>query len=89
MSEPDRLPRLIRRLLLCLAVGVAVDAPPLASEILIPLFVWSWWFEIALPRSGVLGKRVVSDYRILRTRSTIGGLILGEVVLARPCPALP
>ncbi len=38
------------------------DGPPLASEILIPLIVWSWLFEMFLPRSGLLGQRAVSDY---------------------------
>ena len=38
------------------------DDPPLASEILIPLLVWSWVFEIILPRSGLLGERGYSDY---------------------------
>ena len=38
------------------------DDPPLASEILIPLFLWSWVFEIILPASGLLGERGYSDY---------------------------
>jgi hypothetical protein len=38
------------------------DGPPLAGETMIPLFVWSWLFEIVIPRSGVLGERAVSDY---------------------------
>jgi hypothetical protein len=41
----------------------ATDSPPLASEILIPLFVWSWFFEIVLPPTGWAGSRAVSDYR--------------------------
>jgi hypothetical protein len=39
------------------------DGPPFASEIVIPLFVWSWLFEIVLPGSRLLGGRDVSDYR--------------------------
>jgi len=39
------------------------DGPPLTSEIIIPLFVWSWFFEVTLPRSGLMGARVVADYR--------------------------
>jgi hypothetical protein len=39
------------------------NGPPLASEILLPLFVWSWIFEFALPRSGLAGDRASSDYR--------------------------
>ena len=30
---------------------------------MIPLFVWSWLFEIFLPGSTLLGERAVSDYR--------------------------
>jgi hypothetical protein len=39
------------------------DGPPLASEILIPLFAWSWFFEIALPPSGLVGSRAVADHQ--------------------------
>lgn len=39
------------------------DGPPLPSEILIPLFVWSWLFEVVLPGTGVLGRYCVSDHR--------------------------
>jgi hypothetical protein len=28
------------------------DGAPLAGEILIPLFVWSWFFEFVVPRAG-------------------------------------
>ena len=40
----------------------ASDGPPLASEIVIPLFVWSWFFEIILPPTGLAGSRAVADY---------------------------
>ena len=62
--------------LLCLPVWVPVmlwgqrrldlradDAPPRPGEILVPLVVWSWWFEVLLPASGVLGPLCVSDHR--------------------------
>lgn len=39
------------------------NGPPLASEIVIPLFVWSWFFEILLPPTGVAGSYAVADYR--------------------------
>jgi hypothetical protein len=39
------------------------DGPPLASEIVLPLFVWSWVFEFILPHSGLVGDRASSDYR--------------------------
>ena len=38
------------------------DCPPLASEIVIPLFVWSWFFEIVLPATGLVGLRAVPDH---------------------------
>ncbi len=39
------------------------DGPPLGSEIVLPLFVWSWEFEFLLPRSGLVGDRAGADYR--------------------------
>jgi hypothetical protein len=39
------------------------DGPPNTSEILIPLIVWSWVFEIILPATGILGRLCVADYR--------------------------
>jgi hypothetical protein len=38
------------------------DGPPLSSEILIPLFIWSWFFEFVLPRTGLVGRRAVADH---------------------------
>ncbi len=53
------------------------DGPPLAGEIIIPLFVWSWVFEIILPSTRLLGDRVVSDYRDILYYS-IGALLAGS-----------
>jgi len=39
------------------------DFAPTASEILIPLIIWSWVFEIILPATRILGDRCVADYR--------------------------
>lgn len=38
------------------------DGPPLASEILIPLFVWSWIFEGILPSFQLGSRPMVADY---------------------------
>src|SRR5579883_1666349 len=38
------------------------DAPPRPAEIVIPLIVWSWAFEIVLPAAGWFGKWCVADY---------------------------
>lgn len=38
------------------------DGPPFLSEILLPLFVWSWMFEIYLPRTALFEGRAISDY---------------------------
>ena len=38
------------------------DAPPRAIEIVIPLILWSWIFEIWLPNAGLFRGKVVSDY---------------------------
>jgi hypothetical protein len=38
------------------------DGRPEAGELIIPLVIWSWVFEIILPRTGILGDRCVADY---------------------------
>jgi hypothetical protein len=38
------------------------DDPPQPGEIVIPLLLWSWIFEILLPAAGWLGDWCVSDY---------------------------
>jgi hypothetical protein len=40
----------------------ANDDRPSAGELVIPLIIWSWVFEVFLPRSGILGERCVADY---------------------------
>jgi hypothetical protein len=39
------------------------DDPPETNEIIIPLIVWSWAFEIVLPSMGPVGAWCVADYR--------------------------
>lgn len=41
----------------------SADGPPEANEILIPLVLWSWIFEIILPASTILQNQCVADYR--------------------------
>ncbi len=38
------------------------DGRPTASELVIPLVIWSWLFEIVLPRTELFGKWCVADY---------------------------
>jgi hypothetical protein len=38
------------------------NGPPRASEILIPLLVWSWVFEILLPATSLFGALCVADH---------------------------
>jgi hypothetical protein len=38
------------------------DGPPRAGEIIIPLVIWSWVFEIILPEMEVFGDACVADY---------------------------
>src|ERR1700722_10429442 len=38
------------------------DAPPKASEILIPLLIWSWVFEAYLPFTDFFKRWATSDY---------------------------
>jgi hypothetical protein len=40
----------------------AHDDPPLASELIIPLVIWSFIFEILLPATQWLGGSFVADY---------------------------
>lgn len=39
------------------------NGPPMGFELLVPLLVWSWVFELILPATGILGAYCVSDYR--------------------------
>jgi len=39
------------------------DGPPDAVEIIVPLLLWSWLFEIALPRTEWLGRYCTADHR--------------------------
>ena len=72
-------------------LGLAgVDRPPMASEILLPLFVWSWFFEMILPSSrlpGVSLRRGLSGYPLLFSRRSAGGNVLGLVVQVWPSHA--
>jgi len=38
-----------------------VDAPPLAAEILVPVLLWSWFFELILPQIGPFRHIAVGD----------------------------
>lgn len=40
----------------------AHNGRPKASELVIPLVIWSWVFEIILPRTALFGHRCVADY---------------------------
>lgn len=37
------------------------DAPPQGAEILIPLLLWAWFFELALPKMAYFHRHAVSD----------------------------
>ena len=37
--------------------------PPEAIEVIIPLIVWSWVFEIVLPRTDLFGRYCIADHR--------------------------
>jgi hypothetical protein len=52
------------------------DASPRAGEIVIPLIVWSWVFEILLPQTGILGTRCVADHQDILAYS-LGALAAG------------
>ncbi len=52
------------------------DSPPHASEIVIPLFVWSWVFEILLPAVDPRREPMVSDHEDI-VYYTLGALIAG------------
>lgn len=65
------------------------DGPPLASEIVLPLFVWSWFFEIVLPQSGLAGNRAVSDYLDVLYYSLGASLAAGFWVWWYRTPKLP
>jgi hypothetical protein len=54
----------------------AGDDRPRPGEIVIPLIVWSWVFEILLPATKWLGDRCVSDYLDV-IYYTLGALVAG------------
>ncbi len=54
------------------------DAPPQPGEIVIPLILWSWIFEIWLPATGWLGDRCVADYLDV-VYYTVGALLAGLI----------
>ncbi len=43
-------------------LGLRDDAPPRPGELVIPLVLWSWVFEILLPAIDGLGGRFVADH---------------------------
>ncbi|HLJ96675.1 MAG TPA: hypothetical protein VKU02_26115 [Gemmataceae bacterium] len=43
-------------------VGLRDDAPPRPGELVIPLILWSWVFEIFVPAIDGLGDRFVADH---------------------------
>jgi hypothetical protein len=49
------------------------DRPPKASELLIPLLVWSWTFEVYLPSLHFFKRWATSDYRDILSYAA-GGL---------------
>src|ERR1700746_840251 len=52
------------------------DDSPRPGEVVIPLVVWSWVFEILLPTTGILGERCVGDYVDILYYS-LGALLAG------------
>jgi hypothetical protein len=54
----------------------ANDARPHLSELVIPLLVWSWVFEIILPATTLLGDRCVADHRDI-VYYALGALVAG------------
>src|SRR5579871_823743 len=52
------------------------DEPPRPGEIVIPLIVWSWAFEILLPMTRWLGNHCVADHLDV-VYYTLGALVAG------------
>jgi len=52
------------------------DGRPEAGELIIPLIIWSWVFEIILPWTDILGERCVADYLDVM-HYALGALIAG------------
>ena len=53
------------------------DGPPEAFEIIIPLLLWSWVFEMFLPRTELFGRFCTSDHRdiICYSAGSIGAAV--------------
>jgi hypothetical protein len=43
-------------------LGLRDDGPPRPGELVIPLILWSWVFEIILPATDWFGDRCVADH---------------------------
>jgi len=54
------------------------DSPPRASEVLIPLLLWSWWFEAFLPNTKLFNRLSTSDH--LDILAYTGGALLAVLV---------
>jgi len=54
------------------------DSPPRACEVLVPLLLWSWWFEAFLPRVKFFEHLATSDY--LDILAYTAGALLAVVV---------
>jgi hypothetical protein len=52
------------------------DDSPRPAELVIPLIVWSWVFEILLPATNLLGDRCFADYLDILS-NTVGALLAG------------
>jgi hypothetical protein len=52
------------------------DRSPRPGELIIPLIIWSWVFEIILPEMGTLGDRFVADHLDILYYS-LGALLAG------------
>lgn len=54
------------------------DGPPTTMEIIIPLVIWSWLFEIVLPATRIMGDLCVADYRDILAYA-FGALVAGVI----------
>ncbi|MBN9521845.1 hypothetical protein J0H58_25570 [bacterium] len=53
------------------------DGPPEPVEIIIPLVLWAWVFEVILPRTAAFGRYCVADHRdvLYYAAGALGGAV--------------
>jgi len=66
-----------------------IDIPPTGMELIIPLLLWSWTFELFLPQLSFFAHRTTSDYHdiLFYTAGAALAAIAWRIYYRVPCPS--